>query len=253
MLQRLTITITDAREEDELGVSERTCYNYSLRILPTPAAEITACSVFGAMYAIEGVLQMIGTPSGDVPGHLTHSTVAVTDGPQYAWRGLMIDSGRRFFPMPLVKNLLDTMAAVKLNVLHLHAADFCRFAVESKTFPNLTASLQGDRAGHYTHADIGAMISYAADRGIRVVPEFDVPGHSRGLLPIEPSVQFCEPSSPSRNQLYDDPEGHTYAAVHALLKEMAGIFSDDVMCAPSTHPEVARPPTASCSNVPATT
>jgi hexosaminidase len=97
----------------------------------------------------------------------------------------MIDTGRRFFPMPTVQNLLDTMAAVKLNVLHLHASDMCRWSVESKLYPNLTAALTGQMGGHYTQEDVKAMIKYAGDRGIRVVPEFDVPGHSRGMLPIE--------------------------------------------------------------------
>ena len=67
--------------------------------------------------------------------------IEIIDKPDYAWRGLMIDSGRRFFPMSLVKDLLDTMASVKLNVLHLHASDMCRFGVESKIFPNFGSTL----------------------------------------------------------------------------------------------------------------
>ena len=118
---------------------------------------------------------------------LPHSSILVHDAPSYAWRGLMLDAGRRFFPVPLLHNLLDTMAAVKLNVLHLHASDFCRWSVESKLYPNLTASLVGDRAGHYSQEDVRALVAYAHDRGIRVVPEFDVPGHARGMLPLEAS------------------------------------------------------------------
>merc|ERR1719456_1322149 len=112
----------------------------------------------------------------------------------------MIDTGRRFFPMESVRNLLDTMASTKLNVLHLHASDHCRFGVESKRFPNLTASLTGVRAGFYTQQDIKDMISYAGARGIRVVPEFDVPGHSRGFIPLESEgVKFCT-SAATRSQ-----------------------------------------------------
>jgi hexosaminidase len=90
----------------------------------------------------------------------------------------MVDTGRRFFPMPLLENLLNTMAGAKLNVLHLHASDMCRFGVESKVFPNLTASLTGIHGGFYTQANITALIAYAGDLGIRVVPEFDLPGVS---------------------------------------------------------------------------
>lgn len=118
-----------------------------------------------------------------------------------------LPSGRRFVPLSTVKNLMDTMAANKLNVLHLHASDHCRFGVESKKFPALTANLTGIRAGFYTQADIKDMIAYAASRGIRVVPEFDVPGHSRGFLPLENAgIKFCT-DEPTRSQLYNDPEG----------------------------------------------
>ena len=121
------------------------------------------------------------------------------------------------------------MVEPQLNVLHLHASDMCRWAVESKLYPNLTASLTGTRAGHYSQADIASLIEYAAERGIRVVPEFDVPGHSRGLLPLEGAgkVHFCTDDK-SRSQLFDDPAGETYATVRALAGEMASLFSDDV-------------------------
>ena len=119
----------------------------------------------------------------------------------YKWRGVMIDSGRRFFPMPVVENLLDTMAVAKLNVLHLHASDFCRFGVESTTYPNLTSSLTGVYGGFYTQQNIKDMIAYAGDRGIRVVPEFDLPGHARGMRPLIPDgVVFCD-NAPSQSQV----------------------------------------------------
>jgi hexosaminidase len=84
--------------------------------------------------------------------------------------------------VPALKKHLDAMSYVKLNVLRLHAADYCRWSVESKLYPNLTASLTGDKAGHYTQDDIKELVSYARHRGIRIVPEFDMPGHSLSLL-----------------------------------------------------------------------
>lgn len=220
MLRKLRFNIS---EYDRATPSEHTCYSYSLEVSADEAL-VTSCSIFGAAYALEGLAQLAGQQ-----GVLPHNKIVVHDAPAYKWRGLMIDSGRRFFPVPLVENLLDTMAAVKLNVLHLHASDFCRWSVESKLFPNLTGSLTGVHAGHYTQADIAHLIKYAADRGIRVVPEFDMPGHSRGLLPLEGAdqIHFCT-DKPSRNQLFDDPGKHTYNTVRALVGEMASLFSDDV-------------------------
>ena len=101
-----------------------------------------------------------------------HDTVSIADAPSFAWRGLMLDAGRRFFPVGAVLNLMDTMLAAKLNVLHLHASDECRFGVESKLYPNLTASLSGAFGGFYTQVDIKALIAEGGSRGIRVVPEF---------------------------------------------------------------------------------
>jgi hexosaminidase len=230
VLTAVEIQLTSPREEDERVVTSRTCYNYTLNYSrAAPVARVSAASAFGAAYALEGLLQLLGHPQA--PGRLVVGELILHDSPRYAWRGLMIDAGRRFFPVPLVRNLLDTMAAVKLNVLHLHASDHCRFAIESKLFPNLTASLVGARAGHYTQADIASLVGYAADRGIRVVPEIDVPGHARGMLPIERTegqgVQFCDPSDVHRSQLYNDPENKTYGAIHALLGEMAGLFPDE--------------------------
>jgi len=127
--------------------------------------------------------------------------------------------------VPLVKNLLDTMGAVKLNVLHLHANDHCRFSVESKLFPKLTAGLVDDRGGFYTQADIKDLIVYAKSRGIRIVPEFDIPGHARGLTALqEHGLEFCDDL---RSQLFADPAGKTRAVLEKLLAEMADLFEDE--------------------------
>eukprot|EP00039_Didymoeca_costata_P019109 m.336268 g.336268 ORF g.336268 m.336268 type:complete len:678 (-) comp17802_c0_seq1:111-2144(-) len=207
-----------------LGIATR--YNYSLHISSSSqTVMIKAASIYGAMYALESLTQLIDSNTGK----LYHEDVTITDAPDYNWRGLMIDSGRRFFPVPVVKNLLDTMAGVKLNVLHLHASDMCRFGVESKTYPNLTAALTGIHGGFYTQEDVADLISYGSNLGIRIVPEFDFPGHSRGYIPAESDgVEFCLPTSDERSQLFGDPDGKTYKVVHDLLKEMSSLFTDEV-------------------------
>lgn len=222
-LLKLRLAILDGNEY--LGLS--TQYDYQLRLQRGESTvNAIATSIYGAMYAMESFVQLVRTGSGSAI--VRFSSISIVDSPDYPWRGLMIDTGRRFFPMPTVKNLLDTMAANKMNVLHLHASDLCRFGVESKIYPNLTASLTGIHAGFYTQNDIADMIKYAGDRGIRVVPEFDVPGHSRGFVPLESKgIKFCT-SGGGRSQLYGDPENKTYAILHNLFKEMTSLFKDDV-------------------------
>lgn len=215
-----TLKVTIDSEDEYLG--PKTDYSYSLNVSGS-GITIHGASVYGAMYGFETLSQIIGKDGG-----LPHNSISIQDSPDFAWRGVMIDTGRRFFPVPLVENLLDTMAAVKMNVLHLHASDHCRFSIESKVVPNLTDALIGDYAGHYTQDDIKSLIAYGQKRGIRIVPEFDIPGHSRGWLPAQSAgLHFCT-DSPHTSQMYNDPENKTQDIVAAVFKEMADLFTDEV-------------------------
>lgn len=225
-LATVEITVTHPSEE---ALGESTDYTYALESSGSKV-HLTARTVYGAVYGLETLSQLIhATNEAGVAGlFLVHSQVSVRDAPAFAWRGLMIDSGRRFFPLSTVTNLLDTMLAVKLNVLHLHASDECRWSVESKLFPNLTSSLSGVLGGFYTQEDIGTMIAYAQARGIRVVPEFDIPSHSRGLRPIKSEgVVFCTDAD-TQSQVYGDPANSTLKVLTSLFTEMAGLFPDEV-------------------------
>eukprot|EP00911_Craspedida_sp_UC1_P001200 UC1_evm2s907 len=166
--------------DEYLGM--RTRYDYNLSVSAAAAegrvgsengdgimARARCISVYGCLYAMESFLQLIDSDKGEI----VHSRIEVIDAPDYAWRGLMLDTGRRFFNMETVKDILTVMASAKLNVLHLHASDFCRWSVESKLYPNLTNALTGIKAGFYSQADIKDMIAFAKNLGIRVVPEFD--------------------------------------------------------------------------------
>lgn len=212
------VSVQVASMSEEVGMKTR--YDYEV-VVNASGVAVSAGSIYGAMYAMETMVQFARQHGG-----LPHMTLS--DSPMYDWRGLMVDTGRRFFPLPLLKNLLDTMAGVKMNVLHIHASDYCRFSIESKLYPNLTAALTGIMGGHYTQDDIKELIQYASDRGIRVVPEFDIPGHSRGFLPLESEgVEFCTANA-DRCQLYNDPKNSTMNVLKKLFKEMSGLFTDEV-------------------------
>jgi hypothetical protein len=187
MLHQLEISVAD--NDESLGIN--TDYSYTLNVSEGGVqATVTAPTIYGAMYALETFAQLVDVERGV----LTTASVHVADAPQYKWRGLLVDTGRRFAPVSQLENIIDTMSAVKLNVMHLHLTDFCRFGVESLLFPNLTAGLtSGPNAGFYTHADIKGLIAYAGDHGVRIVPEFEIPGHALGFLPIASpgGLEFC--------------------------------------------------------------
>ena len=181
LLRSVAVSI-ERPEALALGTGATDDESYELEIRGgSPTARLTARTAFGAIYGLETLLQLLSAEPGWV------RAVAISDAPQWSWRGWMIDAGRRFWPVPLVKNVLDTMAAVKLNVLHLHASDHCRWGVESKLFPQLTAGLVGQFSGHYSQADIKELIAYAKARAIRIVPEF-----------VRPSL--CQSSQPTRDR-----------------------------------------------------
>lgn len=188
---------------------------------------LRAASIYGALHGLE-TLRQLAHRCGD---QLCFAIVNIDDYPRYAWRGLLIDVVRHWIPPDVIKRQLDGMAAVKLNVLHWHLTDDQGFRVESKVYPRLhTVGSDGD---FYTQAEIRDIVEYAADRGIRVMPEFDLPGHSRSwqiaysFLASRPDAEY---KLYAANGIFSDPidptREETYRFLEALTEEMAALFPD---------------------------
>ncbi|MDD5850204.1 MAG: family 20 glycosylhydrolase [Firmicutes bacterium] len=100
------------------------------------------------------------------------------DAPAFSHRGLLLDCARHFFPAEEIRRVLEAMALCELNVFHWHLADDQGFRIETKAFPEIN-----EAAGPYdTQAEIRDLVAYTADRGIEVIPEIDLPGHTRAIL-----------------------------------------------------------------------
>src|SRR4051794_954637 len=157
--------------------------NESYTLVTGPGgARLDAPSSLGALRGIETFLQLVQNgPSGFVI-----PAVRIVDAPRFAWRGLMLDVCRHFMPVDAILRQLDAMAVVKLNVFHWHLSDDQGFRVESRVFPNLQT--KGSEGKFYTQGQIRQIVEYAADRGIRIVPEFDLPGHTSAILAAYPSL-----------------------------------------------------------------
>jgi hexosaminidase len=143
--------------------------SYTLEVSPHQA-RIVAATPVGALRGMETFLQLV-TPG---PDGFAAPAVRIEDQPRFRWRGLLLDSVRHFIPLDVVKRNIDGMAAVKLNVLHWHLSDDQGFRVESKRFPKLQQ--EGSDGLYYSQDQIRQTVQYARDRGIRIVPEFDMPG-----------------------------------------------------------------------------
>jgi len=219
---QLQISVEHASKEiQELGEDE----SYTLEVTPS-AANLKASTTLGAMRGLQTFLQLVEvTPQG-----FALPTVVIQDKPRFPWRGLMIDSSRHFTPMDVIKRNLDGMAAVKLNVFHWHLSDNQGFRVESLRFPKLHE--MGSDGLYYTQAQVREIISYARDRGIRVVPEFDMPGHSTSWFVGYPDLASGPgPYSVERKWGVFDPamdptRESTYKFLDEFIGEMAKLFPD---------------------------
>ena len=203
-------------EEDE---------SYRLDIAPS-GARLKAATVDGAMHGLETFLQLIqpGADGFQVPA------LHIEDHPRFPWRGLMLDVSRHWMPLEVVERNLDAMAAVKLNVFHWHLSDDQGFRAESKLYPRLQQL--GSDGCFYTQEEMRRVVAYARDRGIRVVPEFDIPGHTTSWFPGYPDLA----SGPGPYEIgrhfgvfdaaMDPSREETYAFLDAFIGEMAQLFPD---------------------------
>jgi hexosaminidase len=199
--------------------------SYSLEVSNSQAT-LNAPTVVGALRGLETFLQLL---SGDKEGYYIPAA-SIQDRPRFPWRGLMIDVGRHWQPMEVIKRNLDGMAAVKLNVLHLHLTEDQGFRIESKKYPKLHQL--GSDGNYYTQDEMREIIEYARMRGIRVVPEFDMPGHTTSWFVSHPELA----SGPGPYQIerrwgifgpvMDPTNEQLYKLLDGFIGEMAAIFPD---------------------------
>lgn len=205
----------------ELGEDE----SYTLKV-SSAGLRLDAETDLGALRGLETVLQLV---SSDGQGYFLPG-VSVQDHPRFPWRGLMIDAARHFMPVEVIKRNLDGMAAVKLNVLHWHLCDDQGFRVESREFPRLHEI--GSDGLYYTQTQIREVVEYAGERGIRVVPEFDVPGHATAMIAAYPELSseagtfVVERKWGIFYPVLNPANERTYEFLDRLFGEMAGLFPD---------------------------
>ena len=210
-----------SKEVQELGEDE----SYTLSVT-TDGAKIEAPTPLGAMHALQTFLQLVEVS----PDDFAAPVLTIQDKPRFPWRGLMIDVGRHFIPLDILKRNLDGLEAVKMNVFHWHLSEDQGFRAESKKFPKLHTL--GSDGLYYTQDEIRELIAYARDRGIRVVPEFDMPGHSTAWFVGHPELASGPgPYEIERKWGIFDPamdltNEKTYKFLDELVAEMTKLFPD---------------------------
>ena len=212
---------TEKSEYPALGVDE----SYILDV-SAEGGRIAAATLWGTLHGLATFAQLIvpGPQGWEVPA------IHIEDRPRFPWRGLMLDVARHWMPLEVVERNLDAMAAVKLNVFHWHLSDDQCFRVESRRYPRLRQL--GSDGRYYTQEEIRRVVSYARDRGIRVVPEFDIPGHTTSWFAGYPELASAPgPYSIARQFGVFDPamdptREETYTFLDGFLEEFTALFPD---------------------------
>ncbi|MGJ0480568.1 beta-N-acetylhexosaminidase [Pantoea agglomerans] len=187
---------------------------------------LTTPSRFGAMRGMETLLQLIenGAQGTTIP------YVTIHDHPRFPWRGVLIDTARHFMPVETLKRQIDGIAAARMNVFHWHLTDDQGWRFASSHYPQLQQ--KASDGNYYSQQQMREIVKYATDRGVRVVPELDMPGHASALAVAMPElISAAGPYQMERGwgvfkPLLDPGNEQVYQVIDMLVGEMAAIFPD---------------------------
>lgn len=152
--------------------------------------------------------------------------VEIKDSPRFAHRGLSLDCARTFFSVDEVKKIIDNLSLIKMNVLHWHLSDDQAWRIESKILPKLNSVSEE----YYTHQEIKDVISYAQVRGIDIIPEIDVPGHTRAILEAYPELSCTGQKVSSAktagifSEIFCASQEHVFSFIEQLFEEITSLF-----------------------------
>lgn len=230
-INQINVTINNYDLTLQLGVNE----TYSLKVeSQLPSIIIESETVWGALRAFSTLQQLIIFDEKDKI-FLIESSVTIWDAPIYQHRGLMIDSGRNFLPVEAILEQIDIMWLCKMNSLHWHFEDSQSWPLEIFSYPEMTLDAYSDKET-YTQKEVRYIIQYALERGIRVIPELDLPGHARaGWTRIDKELISCGDEPWNSDIAVEPPPGQldiayqkTYNVVECVYNEISSLFQDNI-------------------------
>lgn len=197
---------------------------YQLHIMDS-GIHLHATTHLGVQHGLETLLQLLADNPDRLPA------MCIDDQPRFGWRGLMLDSVRHFFSVETIKRQLDGMAAAKLNIFHWHLTDDQGWRLESRAYPKLHQKASNGQ--YYTREQVREVVVYAAERGIQVMPEIDMPGHSSAIAVAYPELMSAPgPYQPEdrwgvHKPLLNPANEAVYEFAETLLSEVAELFPFD--------------------------
>ncbi|XP_049877153.1 beta-hexosaminidase subunit beta-like [Pectinophora gossypiella] len=198
--------------------------SYSLTVGST--AVLTSDSIWGMLRGLETASQLFYFTSDF--SEIRINATEIFDFPYYFHRGILVDTSRHYISPSNILKMLDAMAINKMNVFHWHIVDDHSFPYESEMFPELSKKGAYYPSLVYKKSDIKTIIEYARNRGIRVLPEFDVPGHTRSWGVSHPEIltQCYKKNKPIGLGPLHPLRKRTYKILLQLYREVQGLFPD---------------------------
>lgn len=230
-VNQVDVIINDYNALLQLGTNE----TYELKVDDLlPAIVIKSETVWGALHAFSTLQQLIIYDEQDELYYIEGS-VDIWDTPIYQHRGLMIDTGRNFLTVQSILEQIDIMSLCKMNSLHWHLEDSQSWPVVISSYPQMTKDAYSNNE-IYTPNGIRHIVQYSLERGVRIIPEIDIPGHARaGWRQIDNDLIACDDISWTQNTAVEPPAGQldiaynfTYTVVEKVYDEISALFNDAV-------------------------
>ncbi|ORX81415.1 glycoside hydrolase family 20 protein [Basidiobolus meristosporus CBS 931.73] len=235
-LNEVVLEIEDGDAKLELNTDESYTLDVPVDSHKSVTATIKSKTVFGALRALETLSQLVNYEN-DIGRYISYGPWHIEDKPAYKHRGFMLDVTRNFLPVEEIKKQIDALSWNKFNVLHLHLTDAQSFSFASEVLSRFVTNGLFQPGMIYTKEDIHDLVGFALERGIRVVPEIEMPGHAYATGLLFPGMLVCANAQPVWRAIdYQPPSGQfdvtqdiTYEVTENLIKEVASWFPDEFL------------------------
>ena len=225
------------------GSGQKEGYTLAIAENCTPAVKAVGDDRNGVLYAVESICQMLKKENGN----LTATACDITDWPEFGWRAYMLDESRHFQGMAMVKRLVNEMLRLKMNTFHWHLVDDPGWRIEIKRYPKLTEegslsdcthwfpgadkweeAYPGRGRAYYTQDEIREVVRYCAERGIRVIPEIEVPGHCYAATHVYPEL-LAQGDNDTDPAIYDVTAPEFKKFIETTLSQVIKLFPSKIV------------------------
>ncbi|ORZ25155.1 glycoside hydrolase superfamily [Absidia repens] len=225
--------ILDNADDTKLDLDTDESYELTIPSGNKARATLKAKNVYGALHGLETLSQIIQWSPENRRHLIPNAPWSIKDKPKYAYRGLLMDTSRHYYPLEDIKKTIETMAWNKMNAFHWHMLDSTSFPYESKAYPELSKKGAYSPKHVYSAEDLAEIVQFAKERGVRVIPEIEAPGHSTSWGYGIPEIVSCRDKVPYFGYTVQPPSGQlniasnkTKEVVHAIVDEFVDIFPD---------------------------